>query len=120
MECHVEQYEDDEEHDRNENLQSLTGANLEFVLARPNEGVARRQFDLLRNSAFGLIHVPADVTRHGVEVDVSGELRIFIANHRRPRRQRNFGQLAERDLSTHRWLDKHSMQIREALSATFL
>src|SRR6267142_1566770 len=96
MERQVEQQEDDEEDDGNQDLQPLFRANLELVLAGPLQRVPSRQVQVPGNCSFGLIHVPADVTRNRVDIHIAGELRVLVTHHRWTRRQLNARELAER------------------------
>src|SRR5579863_828372 len=83
MEDHVEQQKDNEKHDRNDNLQALLRAQLEFVFAGPLEGIARRQCELLPQELTRFIDEPAVIAGVEVEIYVPGERGILIPDHRR-------------------------------------
>src|SRR6266550_3721122 len=95
MERQVEQQEDDEEDDRNQDLQPLSRANLELVLAGPLQRVPRRHVQVAANRGSGLVDVPADVARDRVDIHVAGELRVLVTHHRWTRCQLNARELAE-------------------------
>src|SRR5437879_8810913 len=78
---HVEQQEDDEEHHRQDELQSLFGPQLEFILPRPLVGVASRQGQPLSKGIVGAVDEPAIVLRVQINVNVSSERAILVANH---------------------------------------
>ena len=83
VERHVQQHEDDEEHERDEDSEPLPGTDLELVLPRPQKRVSRRQLQSLRNRILGPVDVPTGIACCRIHVDVPGELSVLIADHRR-------------------------------------
>ena len=83
VERQKEQHEYDEDDERDEDLEPLARAHLEFVLAGPQERVARWQLHTFDNGALGSIDVSADVASRRVDIDVAGQLAVLIAHHRR-------------------------------------
>src|SRR5207249_8128003 len=59
---------------------------LEFIFARPLIGVSRGQLQLLTKHLARLVHEPAVVGGVEINVDISRELAVFIADHRRAAR----------------------------------
>src|SRR5713226_8776866 len=94
---HVKQQEDDEEHDRQNELQSLFGPQLEFILPRPLVGVTGRQRQLFSKRIVGAVDEAAVILRVQVNVNVSSERPILIANHGWPAGKRNLRHLCDRN-----------------------
>src|SRR4030095_12651628 len=109
MEGDVQQHEDDEEHDRQEQHETLACSELEFVLASPLERIAWRKRDLMLDRSPRVGHVTADVPCRGIDVDVPGQLRVFVANHRRTWRDGNMRDLPERQMDAVWRLDQHTL-----------
>src|SRR5947209_20514703 len=82
---HVKEQKDDEEHHRQDELQSFFGPQLEFILPRPLVRVASRQGQLLSKRIVGAVDEAAVVLRVQVNVNVAGERAILVANHGWPR-----------------------------------
>src|SRR5207237_4804818 len=91
-------------------------ANLELLLPGPDQGVAGWQLQRLRDRALGLVDVPADVARGGVDVHISGELTVFVANHRRSRRQRDRGELPKWNLRTRWRFHQHAFELGKTVT----
>ena len=92
---HVEQQEDDEEDDGQDELQPFFGAQLKLVFAGPFVGIAGRQREFLLEQVARVRNEAAVVVRVQIDVDVTGERAVFIADHRRAARERDFRDLSE-------------------------
>src|SRR5713101_4256571 len=99
---HIKQQEDDEEHHRQNELQSLFGPQLEFVLPRPLVGIASWQGQLLSKRLVGAVDEAAVILRVQVNVNVSSERPILIANHGWPTGERNLSHLCDGNLRASR------------------
>ena len=75
---------------------------LELVFARPLERIACRQMKLLLKPSCGLRHESSIVRVFKIDVNVSGQCAVFIANHRRTTREVNPRYLSERNLRSRR------------------
>ena len=95
MEDHVEQQEDDEENHGQDDLESLFSAQLEFVFARPLEAVARRQSQFVVKKLVGPLHETSVVFRVQIDVHVSGQRRVLVADHRWPSRKRDLREICQ-------------------------
>src|SRR5258708_34897428 len=98
MEKHVQEHEDHKKYNRQNDLQSLFGPNLELILSRPRVRITCGQAEFLAQEVGGLIHEPTVVFAVQVDVDVAGELAIFVADHLRAARKGNLPNLLKRDL----------------------
>src|SRR6266852_145903 len=113
---HVKQQKDDEEHHRQDELQSLFGPQLEFILPRPLVGVASRQGQLLSKRTVGTVDEAAVVLRVQVNVNVSSERPILIANHGWPTGERNLGHLCDRNLRASRSSNQDPSQLLDVIA----
>ena len=120
MEDHVQEQEDHEEHDGQNDLQPFLGPQLEFIFARPLIGVSRRQLQLLPKQLAGLVYESAVVGGVEVDVDISRELAIFIADHGRATRERNLGHFGNWYLRARRRRDQHATQLSDVVAKVAL
>src|SRR5260370_40815402 len=81
MEDHIKEKKNDDKYNGKNNFQSLFGPQLKLVLARPLVAVSGRRFESLRQQLRGLVDEPAIVFGVEVNVDIAGQLPIFVANH---------------------------------------
>ena len=98
LEEHVEQDKDQPENDRQDNGQALSRAQLELVLSRPFQRVSGGQMELPIEHALRVVNVAAVVRGREVNIDVAGELPVFVADHRGARAQVDMRDFAERNL----------------------
>src|SRR6266576_2378478 len=79
----VKQKENDRDSDWHDEHQSMPDAKGRFILATPQDRVARREFELALPFAFRLF----DIVTHGdvrdVDETILGEQSVFVANHGR-------------------------------------
>ena len=88
-------------------------AQLEFVLAGPFEAVARWHRQLVAKKLVGLFYEATVVFCVEVDVHISSQRRILIADHRWASRKRNLRQITQRHLSV-RWCgDKNLAKLIE-------
>ena len=78
--------------------QALSRAQLELILSRPFQRVSGGQMELSIEHALRVVDVTAVVRGRQVNVDVAGELTVFVADHRRSRAQSDTRDFAERNL----------------------
>src|SRR5439155_16788968 len=111
VEDHVEKQKDQKEHHGQNNLQALFCTLLEFVLTRPLIGVTRWQFQLLPKQVAGLAYESSVVGRIEIDIDITRELAIFVADHRRLPRKRNLGHFSNRYLYAGGRSDQHAAEV---------
>src|SRR5262249_65350 len=97
---HIKHHEDDHQHDRNDNLQSLFGAELVFILAAPFDVIARRHRDALRHSPFRLVNESTDVSAANVHEYGSTEQAVLTRDHRWPDSNSDLCDFSERHRGT--------------------
>src|ERR1700733_5558772 len=80
---HVQQQKDEAEDYRKNELETLFGTQLKLIFPRPLEAIVCRQCNLMVQPTGCLLHEAAVVGVFEVDVDVSGELAVLIADHGR-------------------------------------
>src|SRR4029077_250266 len=93
------QYEDDDEHDRNHNLEPLLGADLVFVLAAPLDVISRRHRNPLSHDPLRFIHESANVASTHIHEHGSPQEPVFARDHRWSGHDPDIRDLAQRNLS---------------------
>ncbi len=110
MEDHVQQHEDHKEDDRKDDFQAFLGTQFKFVFAGPLIDVSGWELQFLLQLLRGLAHESAVVCGVQVNVNVTGQLAILVANHGRAVRKRNCGNLVKRNLRSGRSADQYPPQ----------
>src|SRR5713101_8461948 len=98
MKHHVEQHKDDKKDDRQNELQPLFGPEFELVLAGPFVSKAGRQREFLLQQIARMSDEAAVVFRVQIDVNVAGQRAVFIADHRRAARKRDFRDFGDGNL----------------------
>src|SRR5438552_3177169 len=103
------------------------GAAIGFITSDPMPVLhrigTRPAITTLTVMSFGLsrstdpaIDVAADIARRRIDVDIPGQLTVLVAYHGGSRRQRDAGELRERNLRAHRRLHQHPLQVRQRVA----
>src|SRR5262249_1058941 len=110
----IEQQENDEHRDRDDDVETPLGALHIFKLSAPDHLVAGRQLNLLSDGLLGVGDVTSDVALRGVEidVDVTRQPPVLVADHRRAADQLYIGYLSDRYLRAAR---RHHERARDAV-----
>src|SRR5215813_9212913 len=95
MISHVEQDEDDGQHDGNHDLEALFCPDLILILAAPLDVVTGRHGDSLCDNAFCFIDEPADIASTNVHQNGPAEKAVFTRDHRRSHDDPNGGNLSK-------------------------
>src|SRR5439155_25982356 len=93
VEDHIEEQEDHKEHDGKNYFETLLGALLKFVFSSPLVGLPWLQLELLGEEVVRRFHESAIVFGIEVDVDVTGQGSVLVANHGWAARERNTGNL---------------------------
>src|SRR5712671_4423693 len=120
MENHIEQHEDDEKDDGQNELQALFRSQLELVFARPLIGVARGQLQLLAKHLARLVYETTVIGSVQVNVDVAGQLAIFVADHGRTAREGHFGHFGNGNLGAGRRRNQNSVELFDIVAEVAL
>src|SRR5690625_1845257 len=115
-EVHEQQQDDDANRCGNDQLESVGRALHELVLARPAQGVARRQLDLFGHGLFGALDVAAEIRIIHVNVDPAVESRILRADHPGPGLDPKIGHGRQGDLLAARRDDGQVAQLLHRLA----
>src|SRR5215475_9465273 len=111
MKHHVEEHEDDEKHDGQDDLQSLLGAQFEFVLASPLEAVTRGQVKPLSEQGLSAVYEVAVISGFEVDVDIAGQSAVLVTKHGRTTGKRYSRYLLDGDLSAGGRGDQNSAEV---------
>src|SRR6185437_13707639 len=111
MEDHVEQQKNDQEDDWQNEFEPLLGAQLELVFSRPAICKPSRHFQLLAQQAICLCDETPVVGCVEVDVDVTRQLSILVANHGGSARKRKFCNFPDGDLRSPGSRDDYSFQL---------
>src|SRR5581483_2160901 len=103
--------EEHEENDRQDNRQPFFCAYLEFVFAGPLVGVTGGELEFLAEQPVRLGYKSAVVPGGEVEIDVSGEKAVLVANHRRTAGEIDRSHLRDRNLRSRRRRDQDPAQL---------
>src|SRR6266446_811516 len=109
-----------EEHHRQNDLHPFLRSKLEFIFARPLIGISRGQLQLLPKHLARLVYEATVVGGVEINVDISRELAIFIADHRRSPRKRNLGYFRNRYLRPGRCRNQHATQFSDVVAKVTL
>src|SRR5258706_15843823 len=72
--------------------------------------------DLGRKGCLGELHNPAIVLRIEVDIDVAGQGSLFVADHGRASRKRDFGDLLDGNLRAGRSGDEHAAELLDVVA----
>src|SRR6185312_4600433 len=86
---HIQEDKNQEEHDGHDEFEPLLRAQFELVFAGPLPGVARRKPELPAKKFVCLVDETAVVCAIEVDIDITRQSRVLIADHGRAARKRN-------------------------------
>ena len=109
----IEEHEDDEQRQGHEEGEPAARPLEVLELPRPAEAVAGRQADALGERALRLCDVGAQVAAGHVDGDVAGERPLLVVDGGRGGRDRDVGELGERDLRAVRPRHQHAPEALE-------
>src|SRR5258705_5592298 len=98
MKHHVEQQENNKENDRQNQLKPLFSPQLELVFTRPFVSKAGWQGEFLLEQIARTSNEAAVIIRVQVDVNVASQSAVFIADHGRSARKRDFCHFRNGDL----------------------
>src|SRR5215472_973617 len=110
MKNQIKQEEDDREGDRQYDLEPLPGSKLKLIFAGPVECVARLHLQLVMEQFIRLVNETAIILGVEINVDVPGELALFVPDHSRSTRERNLRYLLDRYLRARGCSQENSLQ----------
>src|SRR6266436_2092923 len=116
MKHHVEQHKDDKKDDRQNELQPLFGPEFELVLAGPFVSKAGRQVKFLLEQISRLCDEAAVVFGVQIDVHVAGQGTVFIADHGRSSRERDFCDIGDWNLRAGWRADQDAPQLLDVVS----
>src|SRR5215831_8275337 len=110
VEDQIQQEKDGCKHDRQYDLEPLFRAQFKLILSGPMEGVAGPKVQPFLEQFRCLVYKAPIVFGVEIDIDITGELAVFIADHGWSTGERNPRNLLDRDLSARRCRQEYSFQ----------